>query len=238
MQVSGRGAVAVKVSGFIVEVGQSPLHPTNPDDSAVTVTLSPSSTMQLVTNGSPLHALNAELLSMLTLSLRFESTLTVTRATQTAVTVVSPSRVRSHAPFPEQPPPLQSLCRYPGAFWVDSSTAVPRPNREIQELPQSMPVGVLVTEPPKPGLRSTVRVAVWGGLGGVPSGGVTPFLRRLHLWPRLWPRFRFLHFFFAIWACPGDEVVADASPPVSETESARTIDAASQVEAEVRGSFR
>jgi hypothetical protein len=52
----------------------------------------------------------------------------------------------------------------------------------------------------------------------------------------LWVRFCFLHFFFATWACPGGDVVAEAKPPVSETQSAR-MSAASHAEAEVRGSF-
>ena len=95
-----------------------------------------------------------------------------------------------------------------------------------------MPDGVLVTEPPEPGLRSTVSIAVSGGLGAVPTGGMTPFLWRLHLWVR----FCFLHFFFATWTCPGGDVVAEAKPPVSETQSAR-MSAASHAEAEVRGSF-
>ena len=151
--------------------------------------------------------------------------------TQTAVTVVSASRVRSHAPFPEQPPPLQPLRSNPGAFWVDSSTAVPRSNRAVQELPQSMPDGVLVTEPPKLGLRSTVSVAVSGGLGTVPTGGMTVFLRRLHLCFRLCS----LHFFFAIWAGLRGDVVADASPPVSETQSAKTTTDTSQIGADGRG---
>src|SRR4051812_31973993 len=106
-----------------------------------------------------------------------------TRFAKMALTVVSASSTRPQATFPPQPPPLQSLCRYPGAVSVERTTAAPRSNCALQELPQSMPAGVLVTAPPRLGLRRTVRVTFgdegWAGDGVAVAGGGTT-LGRLH----------------------------------------------------------
>jgi hypothetical protein len=44
---------------------------------------------------------------------RLAVNVTVTRSTNSAITVVVPFRVTSQAPAPEQPPPVQSLWRKP-----------------------------------------------------------------------------------------------------------------------------
>src|SRR5262245_65859179 len=65
-----------------------------------------------------------------------------------AVTDVAPITVTTHVPVPVQPPPLQPVKVDPATGAAVRVTMVPDVNETEQVVPQLMPAGELVTEPP------------------------------------------------------------------------------------------
>src|SRR5204862_7314469 len=76
------------------------------------------------------------------------------------VTVVDAESVTTHAPVPEQPPPLQPLKVEPAAGVAVSVTGVPLVKLAEHVAPQVIPAGALVTGPPPGPAGVTVRVKV------------------------------------------------------------------------------
>src|SRR5437867_13316427 len=74
-----------------------------------------------------------------------------------AVTVVAAVSVRAQGPVPVQAPPLQPVKTDPTAGVAVSVTTVPLAKLAVQAVPQSMPVGVLVTVPAPAPAVETVR---------------------------------------------------------------------------------
>jgi hypothetical protein len=74
--------------------------------------------------------------------------------------VVAALRVTTHAPVPEQLPPLQPAKEEPDVGVAVRVTAVPLANEAAQVAPQEMPAGLLVTVPLPAPVFETVNVKV------------------------------------------------------------------------------
>jgi hypothetical protein len=77
-----------------------------------------------------------------------------------AVTVIGALPLTVHGPVPLQPPPLQPVNVDPQAGVAVSVTVVPLGYVSVQSVPQTMPIGLLLTTPMPVPAGATVRVKV------------------------------------------------------------------------------
>src|SRR5881409_3763189 len=90
------------------------------------------------------------------------ATVSVTVGTvKVALTVVAAATVTTHAPVPEQPPPLQPVNVLPAAGVAVKVTTAPAPKVFAQTLPQLIAAGADVTVPVPVPTRLTVSVNDW-----------------------------------------------------------------------------